>query len=570
MLEKGTLIDGKYEILSEIGHGGMSVVYMAINRKANKTWAVKEIRKNGTMNHNVVSQGLTTEIETLKKLSHPHMPDIVDVIDDDEDFLIIIMDYIQGRSLDKILEKEFAQKEEDVAKWAIQLCDVLNYLHSQKPPVIYRDMKPHNVMLMPNGDIKLIDFGTAKTYEANYGETTGLGTAGYAAPEQYIDRGLGRTDERTDIYCLGMTLYHLLTNVDPCRNIIKEKSIRKINPSLSVGLDLIIQKCTQELPEERYQSCAELMYDLEHYKDYEPILVKRKKRKLRAFLASFIMTVLCFVMGIGFGISASNKETGTYDNKIYEASKTTDYDEKITLYKECLEIPNMEGEIDAYLGLIQTFKEDDSNFSTDEVGILEKYIKRNQQSLQDDTDSYLELCYETGKMFWYYYNLEESDNQVTRTMKASEWFQDIVQSENKDYEFYATANAYYNIGKFHREITTAIKEADDKNKYKPMFDSMKELVDTVASNQEESEIVRLELIKLTRNSIQEYATKFRIDGVSESEITDLYHQLNSILNQLETYSDITSDEKKSIIKQMPDALNAIETAYAKKAGGNES
>ena len=152
MLQIGSLVDGKYKILSEIGHGGMSVVYMAINEKANKTWAVKEVRKDAKMDFNTVRQGLMAEIETLKKLKHPNLPSIVDVIEDQDSF-IIVMDYIEGRSLDKIIEENGAQPESFVVEWAKQLCDVFGYLHSRTPPIIYRDMKPANVMLKPDGNI---------------------------------------------------------------------------------------------------------------------------------------------------------------------------------------------------------------------------------------------------------------------------------------------------------------------------------------------------------------------------------------------------------------------------------
>lgn len=251
MLKIGSLLGGKYKILSEIGHGGMSVVYMALNEKANKTWAVKEIRKDGKMDYNTVTQGLVAEIETLKKLNHPNIPSVIDIIDD-EDTYIVVMDYIEGNSLDKALEEHGAQPQEYVIKWAKQLCDALGYLHSLNPPIIYRDMKPANIMLKPDGNITLIDFGTAKTYDFAVGETTGIGTVGYAAPEQYIGSGLGRTDARTDIYCLGITLYHLLTGIDPCRNVISNRSIRAVNPNLSPGLDEIIIKCTEMQPDDRY------------------------------------------------------------------------------------------------------------------------------------------------------------------------------------------------------------------------------------------------------------------------------------------------------------------------------
>ena len=113
MLEIGSLVDGKYKILNKVGQGGMSVVYLAMNEKANKQWAVKEVRKDGVRDFEVVKQGLVAETDILKKLSHPNLPSIIDVIDTDESF-IIIMDYIQGNSLNKALEEFGAQPKENV------------------------------------------------------------------------------------------------------------------------------------------------------------------------------------------------------------------------------------------------------------------------------------------------------------------------------------------------------------------------------------------------------------------------------------------------------------------------
>ena len=152
MLEIGSLVDGKYKILNKVGQGGMSVVYLAMNEKANKQWAVKEVRKDGVRDFEVVKQGLVAETDILKKLSHPNLPSIIDVIDTDESF-IIIMDYIQGNSLNKALEEFGAQPQENVIIWAKQLCDVLNYLHTRTPAIIYRDMKPANIMLKPDGNV---------------------------------------------------------------------------------------------------------------------------------------------------------------------------------------------------------------------------------------------------------------------------------------------------------------------------------------------------------------------------------------------------------------------------------
>ena len=563
MLEIGSLVDGKYKILSEIGHGGMSVVYMAINEKANKTWAVKEVRKDGKMDFNTVRQGLMAEIETLKKLKHPNLPSIVDVIEDEDSF-IIVMDYIEGRSLDKIIEENGAQPEAFVVEWAKQLCDVFGYLHSRTPPIIYRDMKPANIMLKPDGNIMVIDFGTAKNYEIDLGETTGIGTIGYAAPEQYIGSGLGRTDARTDIYCLGITMYHLLTNVDPCKNLISDKSIRSVNPSLSHGLDAIIQKCTQYQPSDRYQSCAELMYDLENYEILEPLYKKKQKRKLFSFFLVILMSIIFAIGGLALNLTAAQIATDTYETKIYEASKTTDYETKLSIYQECIAIPNKAGEKDAYLGLIQTFKDNDSVFTVEEAKLLEKLIKNNKTELQEDLTNYTEICFETGKLYWYYYDYGDG-SQVTRAKSSIEWFQDVLDNAPDGYENLGMARVYTNIGIFYRDITTNITEASDKGKYKPLVDNLSELMDSVAMDANESEIVRLQLIELTRGAIQQYATKFKVDGVTETQLTGLYH--NSV-NSIGTTTEKTEALKTSIVSNLPDTKSAIESAYGTSKGGD--
>ena len=184
MLENGSVVDGKYKILNVIGRGGMSVVYLAMNERVNRQWAVKEIRKQDAY-HLYANK---REIEMMKKLNHPHLPGIVDVIEN-RDALLIVMDYIEGRSLQDLLDEYGAQPREKVLMWAKQLCDTLAYLHGRKPAIIYRDMKPSNVMLKPDGNVMLIDFGAAREYRAGEGkDTISLGTRGYAAPEQY-DRG---------------------------------------------------------------------------------------------------------------------------------------------------------------------------------------------------------------------------------------------------------------------------------------------------------------------------------------------------------------------------------------------
>lgn len=262
----GSVIDGKYEILKLIGKGGMSEVYPAMDKNLNKQWAVKEIKRQArNRNNEVIVQSAIAEANMMKKLDHPCLPRIVDIINRD-DVIYVVMDYIEGEPINKVFDKYGAQAQDIVIEWAEALCGVLDYLHAQNPPIIYRDMKPANIMLQPSGNIKLIDFGIAKEYkEQNLEDTVSLGTKGYAAPEQF--GGKGQTDRRTDIYCLGVTLYHLLTGKNPCEPPYEIYPIRYWKPELSAGLENIILKCTQLNPSDRFDSCAELMYALRHYEE---------------------------------------------------------------------------------------------------------------------------------------------------------------------------------------------------------------------------------------------------------------------------------------------------------------
>lgn len=303
MTEIGTILEGKYEILKKIGEGGMSYVYLAIDNRLKKQWAVKEVRING-QNINLMIERLVSETKILKKIDHPVIPRIVDIIQEN-DLLYIVMDYVEGRTMAEVLKKEGAQPQEKVIEWGIQLADALRYLHSMEPPIIYRDMKPSNVMLRPDGSIKLIDFGTAKEFDVdNLADTTALGTRGYAAPEQFGDsKGRGRynTDARTDIYSLGATLYHMVTGKNPSEAPYEIRSIREWNLELSKGLEKILQKCTQSDPEKRYENCMELRYDLENYDHLDKSYQRKNWLRIFACLASFALT-------IGFaGLSAYGK-----------------------------------------------------------------------------------------------------------------------------------------------------------------------------------------------------------------------------------------------------------------------
>lgn len=438
MLEIGSLIDGKYKILNKVGQGGMSVVYLAMNEKANKQWAIKEVRKDGVKDFEIIKQGLVVETDLLKKLSHPSLPSIIDVIEGPDTFLIV-MDYIQGNPLSKALEEYGAQPQEYVIEWAKQLCDVLEYLHTRTPPIIYRDMKPANIMLKPDGNICLIDFGTAREFkEKNLADTTCLGTVGYAAPEQF--GGMGQTDARTDIYCLGATLYHLVTGRNPCDPPYEILPIRQVNPALSSGLERIIQKCTQRNPDDRYQSCAELMYALENYEKIDDAYRKKQKRKLGLFLASAGLTLAFGAASLWGYLSGEQKKTENYDLMLRSASTAQDcYDAILTdpsrseAYEQLASLLTQDhvltGEEGQQLLKLQAgLDEEKSNGFSERVDVLKTLKEKNP-------DGYQEVCYRIGESFLFYYDTADDRDSYT---KAAKWLSEAT-------EKYPVAEIYCSI-----------------------------------------------------------------------------------------------------------------------------
>lgn len=441
MLQIGSVVDGKYKVLNKIGQGGMSVVYLALNERANKTWAIKEVRKDGVQDFATVKRGLIAETNILKSLSHKYLPSIVDVIDDKDTF-IIVMDYIQGKSLKELLKESmeyegFPMAVEDVISWGKQLCEVLYYLHTREQPIIYRDMKPSNVMIKPDGEISLIDFGTARVFKTgNTEDTICLGTPGYAAPEQY--GGNGQTRPQTDIYCLGATLHHLITGRDPaptpfnfplitqCRPTLLDETPRELRNAV-LGLEMVIEKCTQYEIKDRYQSCAELKYDLEHLEELGLPYRKKLKHKMIAFGGCLLMAAVLGGVSL-FGMIMENRtKTSGYDYYI-EAAKTASSSNKLELYQKAIELnPTSET---AYLEMLEEMIATEG-FTTEDDALMTSVLyskyngrdKDNKTYFQANRSGYVYFAYELGCA---YYTAGDGSGDKS---SAAGWFQIVNEAD---------------------------------------------------------------------------------------------------------------------------------------------
>ena len=236
-----------------IGHGGMGAVYLARDLRRQTYCAIKEMSLSMVPPEDRVQavQNFKAEAKMLAGLNHPNLPTFSGFFTEGQRHFLV-MEYVDGMTLDDFLEHNNGPfPERRVLAWAKQLCDVLTYLHSQNPPIIFRDMKPGNIMLMRNGRIKLIDFGIARFFRHSSSQDTQLlGTPGFAPPEQY---GKAQTDERSDIYSLAMTLFQLLTNT------LSEKGfgltdVRSVNPNISLPVARTLEKATSLKPDERFQT----------------------------------------------------------------------------------------------------------------------------------------------------------------------------------------------------------------------------------------------------------------------------------------------------------------------------
>ena len=311
MLKNGTIIFNKYQIIKQIGVGGMSIVYLASEIRTGEKWAVKVIDKQSKEFKAMANeQGKLTEIEIVKDLDHPFIPSVNDLFED-ERFITIVMEYVDGCSLKEVIDKEGPIDEDSVVKWGKALCEIFIYLHTRQEPVIYKDLKPANIMLKQNGEIKLLDFGIAVIMheDGSLSNEKPLGTKGFASPEHFK----GKVDERSDIYTLGMTLYSLITGTSPTAKDFKRdkiSSIVEVNPRL----EEIIEKAIRLNPKDRYQSVSEILKDLVTYKQKRPAKKSSNNNKYVIISLIIVLIAAALIAITVFLISSKDKSDSAIKN----------------------------------------------------------------------------------------------------------------------------------------------------------------------------------------------------------------------------------------------------------------
>lgn len=560
-MEPGIVVGKRYQLLTKIGTGGMSTVYLALDTVLNKQWAAKEIKDvSDPEQRELIVQSIVTEANMIKSFDHPAIPRIVDLVDE-SGTLYVIMDYVEGRSLSAVLATDGPQPEDEVVNWGLQLCDALEYLHRRTPPVIYRDMKPSNVMLKPNGLVQIIDFGIAREYRddggsvtAAMGDTVQLGTRGYAPPEQY--GGGGQTDARTDVYALGATMYTMLTGKNPAEPPYQILPLRQVDASLSPALERVIAKATQPDPVDRYQDCAELAYALSHYREEDAGRRAELERVWKRFVGLVAASVVSLAVGAGGLIGYNVALNSDFGYWMQIARQTSSEEEARSAYVKAAEI--MPGSTEPYEGLAGVYRSDQV-FSIDEEQRLRAVILPSLGELRANED-YARMAFDIGKLYWYNYAAGDAATKGTRSERiraAAQWMNDAA--ADKDFEQHELAQAYAGIAEFETTIVPLINEGSDVGLYRPYFDRVLYLLDELSG--QENDVVRLETANLALDAAFTYPRKLRADGISQKELLALVDKAQALVADVHPTTDVLDAEKERAFNLVNSARQAVADAY---------
>ncbi len=280
----GKILHNKYRIKKFLGRGAMGNVYLVEYIKDHRQMVIKELvpSPDSKLTEELCHEIFFRETEFISKFNHPGLPEMYGAFRDDG-YDYIVMEYIKGQTLEEVI-KTHPVPQNKAIKWTIELASILNYLHNAfEQPVVYRDLKPANIIITQQNRVRLIDFGISRYYNPDKDtDTFRLGSPGYAAPEQY--KGRGQSTPQSDIFSLGVILYQMLTGYDPTLTPFKFPPARQLKPSIKEELEKIIEKAINLDRLKRYISIIEFKEQLDKYMssidiEMPPSKSKKKKKK---------------------------------------------------------------------------------------------------------------------------------------------------------------------------------------------------------------------------------------------------------------------------------------------------
>jgi serine/threonine-protein kinase len=510
---------------------------VARDERVGTLWCVKEISKMNEKYQYLVDEDKTLrEFEIMKELNHPAIPRIVDIIDE-EYTLYIIMDLVDGNNLEDLLDTYGVQSEDVVASWMLEVCDILTYLHNLDPPIIYKDIKPSNIILDRDGHLKLLDFGIAKKYTGKKGDTVPLGSTGYDSPEH----ASGYTDARSDIYSVGATLYHLLTGKHPQDRKYPLQPIRNVNPALSQGLEKIVAKATMRLPEDRYQTAAEMANALESYHKLDDDYIKTLTKKVKSHKRINALACALIVLGIILTAGGFLADRSNYNSLVESPGGSLEAKEE-SLEKAISIKPREEA---AYIALIQAYAEDGSFTESESARFFSIYNSKKGYISPD-------VNYDIGEAYLQFYTGETDSSARAKLLTAEPFFLAAKEGSNKE-----RAEEYLYLTDCYRNYVMSDDSLLAKNVTKEDFEKLLSTGEEAVKSADNTKMKAL-LAEAVFGLIEQERVDMRDVGIPESEM-------------LKTVQNIQSSCGPSVKDQADELVKNIKLTYAsaKKAEGGE-
>jgi len=419
-------ISGTYRIVGKIGEGSGGTVYKALHQRLQKEVVLKKI-------HSKI-QDITTnraEADILKNLRHPYLPQVLDFLEYKGE-VYTVMDFIPGQSFQKYLDDGVRFSQQQVLTWGQQICMTLDYLHSQNPAIIHGDIKPGNIMRMPDGNICLIDFNISALIHG-YGAAVSGYTKGYASPEQIAvaehnrhisNRELWETiDARADIYSFGATMYQMLTGVRPASDPKRMEPIQNFKIKISDVFAQLIMKCLEADPNKRYQSAGKLLYDMKH--------MWRKDRRYRRLVMGqrFAYGLVIVIVMVLSAVVVNGKER-------MEQEKLETYESYVRQLEACIENEEYEEFETYYKDSIQLLPDEAEAYYQKAVALnSQQQYEDNIQFIQDTVLSNEAIVDSGERLSDFYYLLANGYTELENYKNAIAYYELAIgeYSENEDY-----------------------------------------------------------------------------------------------------------------------------------------
>lgn len=560
MLNKGFVLGNRYKIVNIVGKGGTSVVYRALDMRANDAQrAVKEVMKtNGSDAYNARQESLLIKEFYEKDVKNSFFPNIIEIIDNDPNALYIVQDYIDGVSMEKLLEYD-PIRQKTLLRYAKDICSVMSFIH--KCGLIHSDMKPDNIMVMRNyedfenarhpekyGKLKFIDFGSVIERR----EGTFAYTPAYAAPEQFRKEEL---DEKTDIFNIGATYYHMLTGKKPMNVSVNGRLVSSaerfvFDKNMNAAMVRIIRKCVNDDRAKRYRSCDELYADLDKAENHTYV----KAAGIIAGLAALSLAFSAFA-----GVMAKKGRSDDFNKLVEKAENANSYEMRAAAFEDVIDADGSYS--DAYLKLIELYK-NDHVFDEKEVGQILRLVNENINELRKDPH-YEEVAYELGILYWYYYfygDTSSSESNTTGKIAAVKWFREAQTAEfrRREPDKYDIAHVYCTIGDFYSQTQKKENELLKKNYSQELWEGMNELNELVETANAGSDIIILETYKTIINLENSNINEFSRSGISLAQQRSLMDKILAKTEKINAEGDSAREAKEYILRNYSSITELIE------------